>query len=186
MVSADQFWIDISETSFASPLVGVSYIPLSHSSDRLRVWEFLGNGGRVGFAFYDASNWAAHEHGKKEVAPESFGLDNNVAGLMRQIKPLSPLGGSTWLVTSHACRLTPLCRVSQHLRSHLVFGTGFTTSSSNALLPPSTSRLLRVRVCDHAWCCTVADSLTPHARRGATRDLGARPRGLCRYFRLSC
>jgi len=110
MVSADQFWIDISETSFASPLVGVSYIPLSHSSDRLRVWEFLGNGGRVGFAFYDASNWAAHEHGKKEVAPESFGLDNNVAGLMRQIKPLSPLGGSTWLVTSHACRLTRLCR----------------------------------------------------------------------------
>ena len=104
MVSADQFWIDISETSFASPLVGVSYIPLSHSSDRLRVWEFLGNGGRVGFAFYDASNWAAHEHGKKEVAPESFGLDNNVAGLMRQIKPLSPLGGSAAFV--HEPRLS--------------------------------------------------------------------------------
>lgn len=32
------------------------------------------------------------QHGKKTVAPESFGVDNNVAGLIRQVQPLSPLG----------------------------------------------------------------------------------------------
>jgi hypothetical protein len=36
------------------PLVTASYIPLSHSSDRMKLWEFMLNGGRVGFAFFPA------------------------------------------------------------------------------------------------------------------------------------
>lgn len=89
MVTADQFWIDMSDSHF-EPLVGVSYIPLSHSSDRMRLWEFVCNGARVGYAFYDPSNWAAHEHGKKEHLVQSHGHSNNVEGLLAQIAALGP------------------------------------------------------------------------------------------------
>lgn len=52
VVSAASFFNDICSRNYVEPLVTVSYIPLSHSSDRLKMWEFLGNGGRVGFAHY--------------------------------------------------------------------------------------------------------------------------------------
>jgi hypothetical protein len=29
------------------------------------MWEFLGNGGRVGFAHFDPTNWLEHETSKK-------------------------------------------------------------------------------------------------------------------------
>lgn len=51
--------------STACPLVTASFIPLSHSSDRFRLWEFVCNGGRVGLCHYDHSNWLQHEKSKK-------------------------------------------------------------------------------------------------------------------------
>jgi len=90
MVSTETFMKDIGEPTSASPLVTVSYIPLSHSTDRVKVWEFLVNGGRVGFAFYDALNWYAHEHSKKEGLLDSSGSENNVRQLFEQVRFLKP------------------------------------------------------------------------------------------------
>jgi long-subunit acyl-CoA synthetase (AMP-forming) len=39
VVSAAGFFNDISSRNYVEPLVTVSYIPLSHSSDRLKMWE---------------------------------------------------------------------------------------------------------------------------------------------------
>jgi hypothetical protein len=39
---------------------------LFFSSDRLRCWEALGRGGRVGFCFYGAEHWLAHQGGAKK------------------------------------------------------------------------------------------------------------------------
>jgi len=90
MVSTETFLNDMGEPTSASPLVTVSYIPLSHSSDRVKVWEFLGNGGRIGFANYAASNWRAHEKSKKDGMLESSGAENNVRPLFAQIAHLQP------------------------------------------------------------------------------------------------
>eukprot|EP00466_Bigelowiella_natans_P004133 jgi/Bigna1/69484/fgenesh1_pg.9_\ len=90
MVSTESFLNDMGEGTSASPLVTVSYIPLSHSSDRVKVWEFLGNGGRIGFAHYEASNWRAHEKSKKDGMLDSTGAENNVRSLFDQIRLLQP------------------------------------------------------------------------------------------------
>jgi long-subunit acyl-CoA synthetase (AMP-forming) len=88
MVSAESFCNDVCERSFASPLVSVSFIPLSHSSDRMKLWEFMGNGGRIGFAHYAASNWASHERGgKKDALLGSLdGGLNDVLSLLHQVR----------------------------------------------------------------------------------------------------
>lgn len=66
-VTASGFLNDVSEAVYVEPLITVSYIPLSHSSDRMKMWEWMGNGGRVGFAYYAATNWLEHERSKKEA-----------------------------------------------------------------------------------------------------------------------
>jgi long-subunit acyl-CoA synthetase (AMP-forming) len=93
--SLGSFAADIGEASFASPLVTASYIPLSHTSDRMKLWKWLVSGGRVGLVHYDASNWAAHESGeKKEGMSDEDGHElsslNQVHGLMGQVCWLSP------------------------------------------------------------------------------------------------
>jgi hypothetical protein len=67
MITYDGFFNDISHPIFLSPLITVSYIPLSHSTDRMRVWETLLNGGCVGFANYEPKNWSEHENGLKKI-----------------------------------------------------------------------------------------------------------------------
>jgi long-subunit acyl-CoA synthetase (AMP-forming) len=69
---ASAFVRDISDRVFSVPLVTPSYIPLSHTSDRMKMWEFLGNGGRVGFCVYAADNWIAHEVAKKVCVAGCF------------------------------------------------------------------------------------------------------------------
>lgn len=70
------FHMDIAgERMWLQPLVTPSFIPLSHSSDRLKVWKWMLNGGRVGFCFYDASHWRDHETGKKEDMVRSALVD---------------------------------------------------------------------------------------------------------------
>jgi len=91
VVSAGTFFNDICSRNYVEPLVTVSYIPLSHSSDRLKMWEFLGNGGRVGFAHYSPSNWLDHEQTKKVESVQSSGTgSNDVEGLFRQVQRLEP------------------------------------------------------------------------------------------------
>jgi len=91
MMSALSFVSDIRERSFASPLVTASYIPLSHSSDRMKLWEFLGNGGRVGFVYYDPCNWSDHETLKKAgMIDTQISGTNGVEALFEQICPLKP------------------------------------------------------------------------------------------------
>ena len=82
---------DVSEKNFMAPLVTCSYIPLSHSSDRLKLWEFLGNGGRVGFVFYAAHNWSAHETSKKDgMLRGNSGHTNGVEDWGRQVAQVGP------------------------------------------------------------------------------------------------
>ena len=78
--------------SKAWPYVMPSFIPLSHSSDRLRVWETLGRGGRVGFCFYNATNWSAHVSGKKDgMLVERDRSDNDVRTLVAHLRALRPM-----------------------------------------------------------------------------------------------
>jgi long-subunit acyl-CoA synthetase (AMP-forming) len=70
-----------------SQAVTVSYIPLSHSSDRYKMWEHMVHGGRVGFAFYASSNWEAHEKDKKKGMIQYV---SPIHGLFSQIRALRP------------------------------------------------------------------------------------------------
>jgi long-subunit acyl-CoA synthetase (AMP-forming) len=107
MHSAASFHKDVSARSFAVPLVTPSYIPLSHSSDRYKMWMFLGNGGRVGFAYYSPRHWQEHETSKKDGAissvlpepsednsscPVASDAFNGVEGLFQQVQRLAPSG----------------------------------------------------------------------------------------------
>ena len=53
------------ENTIASSLT-VSYIPLSHSSDRYKVWQHVALGGRVAFVYFAVENWSEHETSKKD------------------------------------------------------------------------------------------------------------------------
>jgi long-subunit acyl-CoA synthetase (AMP-forming) len=44
IVTEPMFTYDISHAIFLYPYVSVSFIPLSHSTDRMRIWETLMNG----------------------------------------------------------------------------------------------------------------------------------------------
>lgn len=67
VITAAAFFGDAGgERLWAEPLVTPCFIPLSHSSDRFKVWKWGFNGGRVGFTFYDASHWRSHETEKKD------------------------------------------------------------------------------------------------------------------------
>lgn len=89
---AQSFYNDIKQRTFIEPHVTVSYIPLSHSSDRMKLWEFLGNGGRVGFAYFGASHWLAHERSKKsDMVVQAFGASSApVRALFEQVCALRP------------------------------------------------------------------------------------------------
>ena len=56
---------DFSSGEAISKSLTVSYIPLSHSSDRYKVWEHVVWGGRVVFCFFSSHHWEAHEKDKK-------------------------------------------------------------------------------------------------------------------------
>jgi acyl-CoA synthetase (AMP-forming)/AMP-acid ligase II len=85
IVSARSFLNDTTSRNYVSSLVTVSYIPLSHSSDRMKLWEFLLNGGRIGIVQYDPQNWIDHERNKKTAALGSGGSSNGVEGLFEQV-----------------------------------------------------------------------------------------------------
>jgi fatty acid CoA ligase FadD9 len=89
--AARSFYNDIKQRTFIEPHITVSYIPLSHSSDRMKMWEFLGNGGRVGFAFYGASNWLAHERSKKTEMVQSLNTGvPDIVQLFSQVQLVRP------------------------------------------------------------------------------------------------
>ena len=91
------FRFDVGHALNVHPLVTVSYIPLSHSTDRMRIYETLLNGGRCGFAQYAHSNWEDHE---MAVGSERFqllrgvcqrnGSDNGVGEILREVSLLRP------------------------------------------------------------------------------------------------
>mmetsp|Transcript_30395 Transcript_30395/g.91143 ORF Transcript_30395/g.91143 Transcript_30395/m.91143 type:complete len:1957 (+) Transcript_30395:98-5968(+) len=63
----------------------VSYISLSHSSDRYKVWQHCVFGGRVGFANFGADQWGWREGGKDIGAGQS-----PVTALFKQVAVLRP------------------------------------------------------------------------------------------------
>lgn len=92
--SESAFYNDNSRPTFNSHLVTVSYIPLSHSSDRYKMWNFLYNGGRVGFAFYSAKHWVAHEKMKKDAILRNHSPEAEFGGvfeLFQYISKVQPL-----------------------------------------------------------------------------------------------
>lgn len=78
---------DSSERRSFSAAVTVSYIPLSHSSDRYKVWQHTIFGGRVGLCYYAAANWEAHEKDKKDAM---LAYTSPIDGLFRQVRSLRP------------------------------------------------------------------------------------------------
>eukprot|EP00048_Salpingoeca_helianthica_P005152 m.84793 g.84793 ORF g.84793 m.84793 type:complete len:2558 (+) comp13489_c0_seq1:97-7770(+) len=98
IISAETWRRDIGDfppacRSFAWPFVNPSFIPLSHSSDRVRCWDTLGRGGRVGFCYYGAENWIDHQTGKKEAALRENTLtfsSNHVETLVLHLAALRP------------------------------------------------------------------------------------------------
>ena len=98
VISADTWRRDIGDgpgaTTSVWPCVVPSFIPLSHSSDRIRCWEALGRGGRVGFAYYAPEHWLAHQSGaKKERGVDEAGLtgsSNGTETLLLHLAALRP------------------------------------------------------------------------------------------------
>lgn len=71
------------EAETISRSITVSYIALTHSSDRYKVWQHLIYGGRVGFCQFGAENWEWRETDKSTAAGTSpvDHLFNQVAAL---------------------------------------------------------------------------------------------------------
>eukprot|EP01130_Rhizamoeba_saxonica_P011249 TRINITY_DN4667_c0_g1_i1.p2 TRINITY_DN4667_c0_g1~~TRINITY_DN4667_c0_g1_i1.p2 ORF type:complete len:468 (+),score=103.99 TRINITY_DN4667_c0_g1_i1:1348-2751(+) len=91
MVTEDIMKFDTGHAMYVSPLVNISYIPLSHSTDRMRIIETLQNGGRVGFANYSHKNWLDHETVKKESLLNSLTESTNgIEELMENCVNLKP------------------------------------------------------------------------------------------------
>lgn len=94
VVTSKTFLSDISQAIYTIPLVTCSYIPLSHSSDRMKLWNFLANGGRVGFVTYDPDNWNEHENSKKSGLVGNFVRHErsspDIVSLFHQIQDLCP------------------------------------------------------------------------------------------------
>ena len=69
-IGTDAFVADISgdqaEAKAIASSLTVSYIPLSHSSDRYKVWQHVALGGRVAFVYFAVENWSEHETSKKD------------------------------------------------------------------------------------------------------------------------
>mmetsp|Transcript_163666 Transcript_163666/g.524841 ORF Transcript_163666/g.524841 Transcript_163666/m.524841 type:complete len:1938 (+) Transcript_163666:50-5863(+) len=78
---------DSSERRSFSEAVTVSYIPLSHSSDRYKVWQHTIYGGRVGMCYFAAASWEAHEQDKKAAMIE---YSSPIDGLFRQVRAIRP------------------------------------------------------------------------------------------------
>ena len=75
----------ISEGHAATSGLTVSYIPLSHSSDRYKVWQHLMYGGRVAFASFGAEQWEWREK-DKETNPTA----SPVAALFQAVASVRP------------------------------------------------------------------------------------------------
>ena len=90
-VGTDSFVADISgdqaEAKSISTSLTVSYIPLSHSSDRYKCWQHVTLGGRVAFCFFGEQNWAAHEKDKKDSMVQ---YASPITGLFNQVQSLRP------------------------------------------------------------------------------------------------
>jgi long-subunit acyl-CoA synthetase (AMP-forming) len=118
VVKARGFARDIGDKSLVLPLVTCSYIPLSHSSDRFKLWEFCCRGGSVAFAFYEASHWLDHERLKKSQSLDAGPLEsaefNNVDSLLRQLQDVS--------VTAMSCPPNILTGVYRMYRRWLAGG----------------------------------------------------------------
>ncbi len=88
-VSCNAFVYDITgckpEAEAVTRGLTVSYIPLSHSSDRYKVWQHVAFGGRVGFAAFGAEQWEWREKDKESQPGAS-----PVEMLFRQIAALRP------------------------------------------------------------------------------------------------
>eukprot|EP01060_Flectonema_neradi_P006437 TRINITY_DN1434_c0_g1_i4.p1 TRINITY_DN1434_c0_g1~~TRINITY_DN1434_c0_g1_i4.p1 ORF type:complete len:1544 (+),score=254.47 TRINITY_DN1434_c0_g1_i4:210-4634(+) len=83
---------DVQERLAISKSLTISYIPLSHSSDRYKMWQHFLMGGRVAFCYYPAHHWSAHEQDKKDSMLE---YSSPVAELFQQVSDVDP--------TSMAC-----------------------------------------------------------------------------------
>jgi hypothetical protein len=91
MIGMDSFALDISHPAYINPYVNCTFIPLSHSTDRIRVWETIINGGRSGFAFYNHAHWSEHETVKKELFVDQLSKQTNgVEVLFNDVRPLKP------------------------------------------------------------------------------------------------
>eukprot|EP01047_Picozoa_sp_COSAG01_P022500 COSAG01_NODE_1338_length_10666_cov_79.971231_2_plen_578_part_00 len=90
-VGIDGFVFDISgdksEQMAISQGLTISYIPLSHSSDRYKVWQHCAFGGRVAFCHFAASNWGAHEQDKKD---SMISYVSPIDDLFRQVRSAQP------------------------------------------------------------------------------------------------
>ena len=95
-VSGKSFCADISgdneERAAISKSLTISYIPLSHSSDRYKLWQHVTMGGRVALCFYAAHHWSAHETSKKS---QMISYTSPVKELFNQVSDVNP--------TSMAC-----------------------------------------------------------------------------------
>ena len=97
MVSGDTWRRDIGDgpgtRAWPHPHVVASFVPLSHSSDRLRCWDAIGRGGRIGFAHYGADNWLEHQRGGKKgglLTEGAAGSSNGVEALVEDLAALRP------------------------------------------------------------------------------------------------
>jgi hypothetical protein len=103
----------------------VSYIPLSHSSDRYKVWQNVVSGGRVGFVQFGADNWEWRERDKETGAAGWTAMDAALS-LFRQVAALRPtsmaMPPNLWSVL-HQCYRARLVQLQRSAATAAAVGT---------------------------------------------------------------
>ena len=147
-VGVNEFVTDI---SFPSPGSGVtvSYIPLSHGSDRYKVWAHVVFGARVGFCQFGAENWEWREI-NKETAPGLSAVDL----LFEQVRRLKPTSmacpPNIWAGLHQICRQNDMATVRKLLgpkMKSMVTG-GAPTPASDAAFARRLSRQFQIAFSD--------------------------------------
>jgi len=164
------------EAETISRSITVSYIALTHSSDRYKVWQHLVYGGRVGFVQFGAENWEWRETDKSTAAGTS-----PVDHLFKQVAALRPNSMScppnVW-AGLHGCYRDGLASGLQQeealSRVAARFGSPHrvTHLSTGGAPTPQEDMLFARRLCRHMGCgfvnsygATEAGALTADGRQ---------------------
>lgn len=166
----------VNDISFPCPDSGVtvSYIPLSHGSDRYKVWSHVVHGARVGFCQFGAENWEWRENNKTD-APGLSAVDL----LFEQIRRLKPTSMSCppniWAGLHQICRTKSVGPVVNGMDAVAeLLGPRIQTMVTGGAPTPESDKTFARRLCRHIGA-SFSDSYGT-TENGAVTEDGYQPR----------